>query len=102
MKLGLEVTGDIVGAMRAELLAGEKAVTAALREAERGRPQLGKGHCANLPQGGRILGGKGRVGAKEVDTTSPGAAVPLPLPAWHSRFPCSPCLQRCATRSAHQ
>ena len=33
MKLGLEVTGDIVGAMRAEVLAGEKAVTAAMREA---------------------------------------------------------------------
>lgn len=33
MKLELSVTGDIVNAMRAEILAGEKAVTAAMRTA---------------------------------------------------------------------
>ena len=33
MKLDLSVTGDIVNAMRAEILAGEKAVTAAMRTA---------------------------------------------------------------------
>ena len=33
MKLDLSVTGDIINAMRAEILAGEKAVTASIRAA---------------------------------------------------------------------
>ena len=36
MKLDFSVTGDIITAMRAEILAGEKAVTAAMRVAGAG------------------------------------------------------------------
>ena len=36
MKLDLSVTGDIVSAIRAEILAGEKAVTSAMRAAGSG------------------------------------------------------------------
>ena len=54
MKLGLEVTGDIVGAMRAEVLAGEKAVTAAMRETGNGLKTAWRGQITQAGLGNRL------------------------------------------------
>ena len=54
MKLGLEISGDIVGAMRAEVLAGETAVTAAMREAGNGLKTAWRGQITQAGLGHRL------------------------------------------------
>lgn len=54
MKLELGITGDILAAMRAEVLAGEKAVTAAVREAGAELKAAWRGQIAGAGLGARL------------------------------------------------
>ena len=54
MKLDLSVSGDILTAMRAEILAGERAVTTAMRIAETGLKSDWRGQITQAGLGRRL------------------------------------------------
>lgn len=54
MRLEVSITGDIVAAMQAEVLAGEKAVTAAVREAGTGLKAAWRGQINQAGLGSRL------------------------------------------------
>ena len=57
MKLGVDIVGDIARIMEAETLAGEKAVTAAMREASTGLKTAWRAQITGAGLGARLLSG---------------------------------------------